>query len=116
MTNPVDISAYTRRRAETHKSTPGLRVLLEGIERLRQLHAPVKVCRGCCSTLCCGDCHWSDEYDGELLSVCSHCCIDRDEQKQNFSCLDYHEHGAEYGLQQPICETSAILATMTTEK
>ncbi len=80
----------------------------EVFDRLRRLHAPAVVCRGCCAVGCGGDCEWSDEYDGELLEVCSHCCIDAVEGKQNWVCLDDHHHGAET---EPaaICATVAIL-------
>ena len=79
------------------------------LERVRQLHTPVVVCRGCCSTDCAGDCDWGDAYSGELLTVCSHCCIDSYEGKQNGSCLDDHQHGAEHGQERQICATNAIL-------
>ena len=78
------------------------------IAQIRQLHSPAVVCRGCCSLLCCGDCDWADEYGGELLTVCAHCCIDSDERKQSYPCLDYHDHGAEPGP-QPTCAPAGIL-------
>ena len=83
-----------------------MRVMLE---RIRQLHAPTVVCRGCCSTSCAGQCEYADEYGGELLTVCSHCCIDDYVQKQNEPCLDEHDHGAEHGSARQICATNAIL-------
>ncbi|MDA0251780.1 MAG: hypothetical protein O3B27_05325 [Actinomycetota bacterium] len=79
------------------------------MERLRQLHAPISVCRGCCATSCDGQCDWADEYSGELLTVCSHCCIDDYEQKQNEPCLDEHYHGAEHGAARQICATNTLL-------
>lgn len=78
------------------------------LERLRQLHTPVAVCRGCCSTECPGDCDFADEYSGELLTVCSHCCIDPYDHKQNEPCLDEHTHGAEHDERQ-ICATNTLL-------
>lgn len=83
------------------------------IELLRSLHTPVTVCRGCCSTTCSGQCHWADEYGGELLTICSHCCLDPYEQKQNYPCLDEHPHGAEYET-TAVCATTAILDGDTT--
>lgn len=113
MNAPVNLGDYTRRRAATNMSTSGLRALLDGIKQLRQLHAPVAVCRGCCSLECPGNCDWADDYDGELLTVCSHCCIDSYVRKQNDPCLDDHEHGVEHGPHRPICATRKILDTMT---
>lgn len=76
---------------------------------VRDLHTPTQVCRGCCSTGCAGQCDWADEYDGELLTVCSHCCIDPDDHKQDEPCLDRHNHGAEHGASRQICATNALL-------
>lgn len=78
------------------------------VEQLRALHTAVLVCRGCCSISCSGGCDWGDEYDGELMTVCAHCCIDSYEGKQNWVCLDDHHHGVEYGP-PAICSTTAIL-------
>lgn len=80
----------------------------ELLERIRALHTPVTVCRGCCSLTCSGQCVWSEEYGGELLVVCGHCCIDAYIGKQNYVCLDIHHHGEEYGP-PAICTTIAIL-------
>lgn len=79
------------------------------LERIRQLHAPVLVCRGCCSVTCAGDCEWGDEYGGELLTVCRHCCIDPFYGKQNEPCLDDHLHGGEHGDARSVCATNALL-------
>jgi len=46
------------------------------------------------------------------MTVCSHCCIDAVEGKQNWVCLDDHDHGAESGP-SAICATIAILDTDT---
>jgi len=47
------------------------------------------------------------------MTVCSHCCIDVVEGKQNWVCLVRHDHGAESGS-SVICATAAILdAEMT---
>lgn len=78
------------------------------IDSIRRLHTPVAVCRGCCSLQCRGTCHWADEYGGELMTVCSHCCVDHFEGKQNYVCLDAHQHGEECGG-GAICATIAIL-------
>ena len=80
----------------------------EVFDRLRRLHSPAVVCRGCCAVACGGDCEWSDEYAGELLTVCTHCCIDAVEGKQNWVCLDDHRHGSE-AEPAAICATVAIL-------
>lgn len=86
--------------------TAALRVT---VERIRHLHTPTVVCRGCCSTACAGECHWADAYSGELLTVCNACCIDHYSGKQNEPCLDEHTHGAEHGAERQICATNAIL-------
>lgn len=112
MSIPVNLSDYTRARTATRGSKPGLRAMLEVLDELRQLHTPTTVCRGCCSLQCRGTCDWADEYDGELLTVCSHCCIDSYVEKQNYSCLDDHNHGAEHGPGRAICATSGILETI----
>lgn len=78
------------------------------VDRLRRLHSPTVVCRGCCSADCGGDCEYGDDYGGELMTVCSHCCFDVVEGKQNWVCLDDHDHGAESGP-SAICATSAVL-------
>ncbi len=79
------------------------------IDRIRRLHTPATVCRGCCSLTCSGECDWADEYGSELLAVCAHCCIDDYEGKQNFVCLDDHQHGSEHGPDQAICPTIAVM-------
>ena len=79
------------------------------LERIRQLHTPTEVCRGCCSTACVGDCEWADDYGGELLTVCRHRCIDPFYDKQNEPCLDDHLHGAEHGDARAICATNALM-------
>ncbi len=104
MSTPIKLGDYARTRTGSK-----LRSVLNTVEQLRKLHTPIAVCRGCCSALCCGDCDWADEYDGELLTICSHCCLDSYENKQNYTCLDFHEHGAEYGPQKSICATGEIL-------
>lgn len=78
------------------------------VERIRQLHTAVLVCRGCCSMSCPGECDWSDEYSGELMTVCRHCCIDAYEGKQNGPCLDDHAHGSEHPHRE-VCATNTLL-------
>ena len=84
--------------------------LRAALEEIKRLHAPSVACRGCCSTQCPGDCDWSDAYNGELLTVCGHCCIDIGEHRQNDECLTDHEHGVEYGDQVAACSTAEIIA------
>lgn len=81
---------------------------VKALNDILALHALAKICRGCCSTRCPGDCDWSDEYDGELMNVCSICCIDMNSDRRNDECLDYHEHGEEHG-DKPACSTVEII-------
>ena len=110
MNSPADLNAYRQGLGrEGGGVRPRSRALSEAVARLCALHTPIAVCRGCCSPHCRGTCCWSDEYGGELLTVCAHCCIDPEAGKQSYHCLDYHEHGAEHGPQTAICETRKIL-------
>lgn len=78
------------------------------VDRIRRLHSPTVVRRGCCSADCGGDCEYGDDYGNELMTVCSHCCFDTFEERQSYLCLDAHDHGAESGS-SAICATAAIL-------
>lgn len=92
--------------AESRPPDPA--ALLNIFDQLRRLHAPTVVCRGCCSPHCAGSCQWAEEYDQEMLTVCTACCLDNIDGKQTDGCIHDHEHGAEYGP-GPICPTNAIL-------
>jgi hypothetical protein len=112
MNSPVNLGDYARARTATPGAKkPDRRDLIAAIDQLRQLHAPIEVCRGCCSRECPGNCDWSDAYDGELLTICAHCCLDGypHEGKQNYTCLDDHHHGVEEGAARQVCATTAIL-------
>lgn len=80
------------------------------IAQIKKLHSAVNVCRGCCCVHCPGDCDWSDEYGGELLTVCSVCCIDNGCSRQNYECLDNHSHGSEHEAPTAPCSTMEIIA------
>ncbi len=105
---PIDFGGYSKSRRGGGSGRPRPSALREAVDQLRALHTPVVVCRGCCSLHCQGTCHWADEYGGELMTVCRHCCIDHFEAKQNDTCLDGHHHGQERGP-RAICATIAIL-------
>lgn len=104
----IQSGAFGRRRLGLVPTQSATADPAEILAQIRQLHAPTAVCRGCCSPLCAGDCHWADEYDGELLTVCACCCIDPDENAQTDTCIHDHNHGAEHAP-SPICATAAIL-------
>jgi hypothetical protein len=96
-------------QAVPNPRTPGGRLdVVRLFDRLRRLHSPAVVCRGCCSLGCSGDCEYGDQYDGELMAVCSHCCIDAFEGRRSWLCVDDHDHGTE-SRPSAICATAAIL-------
>lgn len=77
------------------------------LERLRQLHTPVAVCRGCCSTECPGlrlRRRVQRRTAHRLLALLH----DPYDHKQNEPCLDEHTHGAEHDERQ-ICATNTLL-------
>lgn len=92
----------------TAAGPPPVSTLLAVVDQIRRLHAPTVVCRGCCSPDCAGVCQWAEDYDHEMLTVCTACCLDPADGKQTDACIHDHEHGAEYSP-AAICPTNAIL-------